>query len=211
MVVWTLTSCEKNVIKGEGPIETRERTESLKSSFRFIKVDGEIELYVEYGKERKLEIRGYQNLLPIFKTEVVGDKLVLKYEDSYRIRNNNIKVYLTIDALPDLEINGSCKASFLGRFPRKEHLHTEINGSGRITYQGGEVNSCYFSVNGSGNIEAEQLSADKMGIKISGSGELKVSVKNELDVNISGSGKVFYKGTPVISQRISGSGKIISL
>ena len=206
-----VSSCSKESIRGEGPVETTGRTANIQGNFTSIRINGEADVYVSYGIVKKLEIKGYHNLLPLFTTEVMNNKLLLQFKEGYRIRNNNIKIYLTVPYVPGIEVNGSCKAEFLGAFPVQEEFYADINGSGNINYSPVEVRNTHFVINGSGNINGIDVNSIESAVRMSGSGEVKLTVLEKLNVDISGSGKVLYKGRPVIEQKISGSGKIISL
>ncbi|MFN5347643.1 MAG: GIN domain-containing protein, partial [Bacteroidota bacterium] len=63
-------------------------------------------------------------------------------------------------------------------------------------------------INGSGDIHAYDLVADKCKIEINGSGNVRCSPKSNLKANIHGSGDIYYKGTPEIKSEITGSGQI---
>ncbi len=206
-----LSSCSKESIRGEGPVETIVRADNIQQSFTSLKVNGEAEVYVNYGITKNLEIKGYHNLLPLFMTEVVNNKLILQYKEGYRVRNSNIKIYLTVPYVPAIEVNGSCEAEFLGDFPIQKEFYAEINGSGNVKYSRVEVGNTRFVINGSGNINAVDVISTESVVRISGSGDVKLTALEKLNVEISGSGKVFYKGRPIIEQKISGSGEIISL
>lgn len=211
MIALLLSSCTKDVVRGEGPIESVLRTDDIAGTFNTIRINGEADIYISYGTTKRLELQAYRNLLPLFETRIQGEKLILEYKDGHRIRNNNIKIYLTVSFLPNIEVNGNCKVRFTNDFPFQDGLYAEINGSGDIYYPQGDIKNTRFSINGSGDINAVDLNSVESTVNISGSGDVKVSVSEKLKVNISGSGKVFYKGRPLVEQHLSGSGKIISL
>ena len=212
LIISLLTiSCAKEFVRGEGPVETIDRTAEIISDFNTIRINGGADVYVRYGTERKVEIKGYPNLLPLFATDIRHNKLILEFKEGYRIKNDNIKVYLTLPTIPNIEINGSCHADFTGNFPASEALYAEINGSGKISYSVVDIFNARFSINGSGNIHAQHVHSTQSYVRISGSGEVKLTVSDKLKVDISGSGQVYYQGRPIVEQQISGSGKIISL
>lgn len=211
MITALLSACSKDLVRGEGPIQSVLRTDDIVGNFNTIRINGEADIYISYGTTKKLELQAYQNLLPLFETKVQGEKLILEYKDGHRVRNNNIKIYLTLPFLPNIEANGSCRVKVTNDFPFQDELYAEINGSGDINYPQAGVKNTRFSINGSGYINAINLISVESTVNISGSGDVKVTVSEKLNVNISGSGKVYYKGRPLLKQQISGSGKIISL
>jgi hypothetical protein len=57
-------------------------------------------------------------------------------------------------------------------------------------------------------VQAENLEARDVGIRISGSGDAKVHATETLQVTIAGSGDVRYRGQPKVTKKISGSGDV---
>ena len=71
------------------------------------------------------------------------------------------------------------------------------------------MNELTIHISGSGDIDTENLQAEKVNIIISGSGDCRVHVIDQLVAKTSGSGDIYYKGTPkMLDSRASGSGSI---
>ncbi len=65
-----------------------------------------------YAAERKIEVNGYQNLVPIFETPVTNNILKTAFrQDVYKIHRNNISVKVYTPSFESLYINGSVKAT----------------------------------------------------------------------------------------------------
>jgi len=88
-------------------------------------------------------------------------------------------------------------------------LETKISGSGSI-HLSGKAEDYTVSISGSGKINAFDVDAKHVSVKISGSGDCRVSTSESLDAKISGSGDVYYRGRPQINAKISGSGSLKS-
>jgi len=88
-------------------------------------------------------------------------------------------------------------------------LASKISGSGSI-HLSGKTQDFTVSISGSGEINAFDLDAENVAVKISGSGDCRVTASESLDAKISGSGDVYYKGRPQINTKISGSGSLMS-
>ena len=91
---------------------------------------------------------------------------------------------------------------------RQRDLEVTVGGAGSITISG-KVENLVATINGSGNLELENLVADKAIIKVNASGTANINVKRELRAEIIGSGDVRYSGNPGrVIPKISGSGTI---
>jgi hypothetical protein len=64
------------------------------------------------------------------------------------------------------------------------------------------------SISGSGNLDAESLTAMTADVTIPGSGSVVVAVEDHLEVDVSGSGSVEYLGNPTVDSNITGSGSV---
>jgi hypothetical protein len=83
-----------------------------------------------------------------------------------------------------------------------------INGSGNISVKR-TADSATFSIEGSGNIEANDLLAAATKVSINGSGNANVNASKKLDAIVAGSGDIHYSGKPGdIHQNVAGSGSV---
>lgn len=201
-------SCEKDLIKGEGPVLTETRSTPV---FDEVRSNGSARVYINYADTFSVQIKAYSNLLPWFETTVSEGVLRLGFKKYARIKNDNIEVYITMPAVAGLAINGSGDFRLRGPFPAQPSLNLEINGSGTIGAAGAEFHNLAAHISGSGSMKLEDIFAETADISISGSGNIRLRVSSRLNVRISGSGDVYYRGSPDISSEISGSGKLIKL
>lgn len=208
-----MISCNKDTIRGEGEIKTENRTLQVASGFESIKINGSTNTEIIYGDTYKLEVYGHTNLLQVMHTGILNNTLVIEFPNHYNIKNNNTKVILTIPYLPNLDINGSANADIRGIFPAQESINISINGSGNVKAEetNMNVNFAKYQINGSGKINTINLISKTCETSISGSGEISTSVFNNLKAKISGSGKIYYQGSPSVSSEISGSGKVVKI
>lgn len=91
---------------------------------------------------------------------------------------------------------------------QQRDLEVTLGGAGSITISG-KVENLIATINGSGNLELENLIADKAVVKINSSGTANINVRRELKAEIIGSGDIHYRGNPSrVIPKISGSGSI---
>jgi len=204
--VLTLFSCRKERLTGSGPVITQARP---LNNFTKIYTGGATDVYVTQGPVFSVEVNGYSNLLPFFETKVVNNTLELGYREKTTVKNDNIKVFITLPVLNGLATAGSGSIHTIGNFTNNPFFENNITGSGNIYFALGAAQNCRTVISGSGSVYAFGMQADNADITISGSGQQEITASTTLKVNIAGSGNVYYKGTPVITTLISGSGALI--
>jgi len=88
-------------------------------------------------------------------------------------------------------------------------LEVDIDGSGEVRLEG-SAHDAELDVTGSGRIRASDMDIDNCYASITGSGDIYVFVYDLLDVIISGSGRLYYEGNPTeLNTDIYGSGKVV--
>ncbi|MBL7682659.1 MAG: DUF2807 domain-containing protein [Flavipsychrobacter sp.] len=200
------TSCSKHRIKGEGSIVSETRSLPAVTT---VNLNGSEDLEVIPSKENKIVVSGYQNLVPVFKTNTSGNTLNLEFQDKYfNIRNNNIKLTLYTTDVNNIKLNGSGNITIKDSL-KTNSLDVNINGSGNVYMYNNYIENLALRINGSGNINARQATGKYVYAKISGSGDMEITVQEKLDAHISGSGTIKYWGSPSsVNTDISGSGKV---
>lgn len=198
-------SCNKSSIRGSGNTITETRTVQ---AFTGVKAQGSITVDIRKGSQQKVEVKGYENLVPIFQTFISNGTLVLKFSnDYYNIRNNNITVFIETPDLQNAILDGSGTLSISNL--TGSNLSASINGSGNINSLNCTYSSVRYNVNGSGNIRAAQITSANADVDINGSGGIDVFCTQKLKATIHGSGDINYWGNPtVVETDISGSGRV---
>ena len=202
-------SCNKDVIHGDGSIVTSERTVS---NFSGIDISGANNVYISYAPEVNVSVKGYDNLVAHYITEVRDNKLYLHYDNNTIVRNDNIQVYITMPSFDALSLSGSCSINATGSFDNTDKLVVSTSGNGDVNIE--DISADVFNISSSGNSNISTLGvkAKTATVEVSGSSTVTLSVKNKLDVHISGNGKVSYKGEPTeLNTNISGNGNVIKL
>ena len=227
VMAFTDTGCivviNGNSVQGSGNIITQEREVA---EFSKIHLKGSGKVFLTPGETQSLEIKTDDNIMPLIETQVSGNRLTISH-GSHRLRPTSFEVYITIQNLRGVGISGSGVITGMGRF-ETDSLYAEISGSGdvelealtdfletRISGSGsvdlaGRAEEFKVSVSGSGKINAFDVDARHVSVKVSGSGDCRISASDSLDARISGSGDVYYRGQPKIDARISGSGSLKS-
>jgi len=187
---------------GELASETREV-----SSFHSVEVHGTIDIEVEVGTERRLEVSGDASLLPYLITDVVDGRLILSMDRDcpYR-RDMQVIARIGMDRLDAVHLEGSGDAIL--RNVSGGDLEIQVNGSGDL-FARGEVEHLLASVHGSGNLELYDLRARTAALEIQGSGDIEAHVTDELEGSVRGSGDIRYRGKPRVTRwSVRGSGDL---
>jgi hypothetical protein len=209
--------------QGSGNIITEEREVS---EFNKVHLKGSGNVFLTPGEKRALIIKTDDNIMPLIETDVSGKKLTISH-GKHHLRPTVFEVFITVKNLKGVAISGSGDISGKGRFVT-DTFYAEISGSGDVDLEletgrlenkisgsgtirlAGKAEDYTVSISGSGEINAFDVQAKNISVKISGSGDCRVQAAELLGVKISGSGDVYYKGRPRINTKISGSGSFIS-
>ncbi|RZM05963.1 MAG: DUF2807 domain-containing protein [Pedobacter sp.] len=203
-----LISCSKDRLTASGDNTTE--TRSVRD-FTGVKSSGANDVHITYGTEFKVTLKGSDNLIPYFKTEIIGNTLHLGYE-RVNVRRDDIEIFVTLPSIEYVSLSGSGSVDIYGAFPAVAFFDLSISGSGEVEIEDGfNANETVVRISGSGEADLERLTTKHAEVHISGSGDAKLNIQDTLKARISGSGKVYYKGSPQIDSQISGSGKLIKL
>jgi hypothetical protein len=170
-------------------------------------VGGSMVVDVRVGPAPSLTVEADRNLLPLIRTEVRGDTLVVSTEGSWRA-HNPVRLVYTTPRLSEVRHGGSGRLSVqdLNGAP----LTVRQGGSGSLTLAG-KVASLDIDSSGSGSVDALALQSGSTRLALSGSGSLHVGeVRGDYaDVGVSGSGEMRVSGAVrSLNARSSGSGRL---
>lgn len=200
-----MTGCFKDHLIGSGSIVSENRT--FTSNFKEIRIEGSMNVLIKQGDSIRVSAKDYSNIIPYLETKIVGNTLVIKYEDKAWITNSAGEVTVTLPTLTNVELTGSGDVGTIGNFNFTD-LSMLISGSGNFSFVGACKN-LNAKISGSGDIRAFDLPTEVVNARISGSGNMQLNVTRTLDATISGSGDIIYKGTPTtVTKSISGSGSV---
>jgi len=192
-----------NAIVGSGTSKSEKRDVP---AFEAITANGGYKIDVTVGEATEVTVEGDDNLLPLIRTSVEQNALVITSKEPYHSKSG-IKVTIKTPQLSGVTVNGSGDVAMHG--VRGESLKLAINGSGSMTATG-SVQEVDGAISGSGDLKLADLVSQKAKVQISGSGSGALDAAQTLDVHISGSGDVRFKEHPGLSvnKSITGSGSV---
>jgi len=211
-------------ITGSGKQVTETRSVSGVSRVD-LTIDANLE--IQQGSQESLLVTVDDNIQPVLQTNVVGDRLTIRYQPQVNVRGvHQPKLVLTVKDLTslrlsssgkvnvgplttsnfDIDLTSSCNVNIQGI--QADRITANITSSGNITIQG-TANSLVLRLTSSGNFEAGDLKLPEANVSLTSSGDATLWVVENLDVELSSSGNVAYFGNPAIHSRLSSSGRLI--
>ena len=193
-------------VKGSGNVisETREV-----SGITSIDLQDSAEVNIKFGAMESLVITGEDNIIFLIETNVSNHQLIIKTKPLMTYSATKpVRVDVTVNSLEGVTVSGSGSLDVAGY--SGDSLMMDMSGSGKLSADG-SANTVTITLGGSGDVNANKLSAKKATVVLSGSGSVTVFASEELDASLSGSGQIIYRGNPnEIYKNIIGSGTIIS-
>jgi hypothetical protein len=165
---------------------------------------------IRMGEVEAVVIEAYENILPLLKTEVIGNQLIISEPASIQISDKSpIRFMITMKKLEYASMRGSGDINIDGL--EDDMVKFDLSGIGTITAYG-KVRTLIASLPGMGFIVCIGLEADTVIAHHSGTGEINVRAERSLDANITGVGAINYYGDSAnITRTITGYGKINQL
>jgi hypothetical protein len=189
-------------VRGSGNRKTEKRE---LAAFKSVETAGAFEVTIVCQQTQSFEIEGDDNLLPLIKTDVKDGVLRIHSDEPY---NSSKPIAIRI-SVPDLERFNSAGAGDVHvSGVKNDQLVLSNTGAANIEASG-QTKFVEISTSGAGNIEAEELQAERAKVTVSGAANVDVFASQQLDVSVSGIGSVTYAGNPpVVNKSVSGIGSV---
>lgn len=176
-------------IKGSGNLKTETRNVS---GFKKVEAQNALNVIIDAGKDFSMQLEADDNLLPLIKTEVSGDKLTISIKDSISSsRKPTIKI--SMPELAALDVSGASSGEVSN--VKTDSLELAASGASQIKIVG-EANKLKSDASGASGIDAEGLKVTDADVRASGASNSTVTVANELKADASGASTIYYTGEP---------------
>lgn len=198
------TPFSSDSVQGDGLLAREQRTIGNVSG---LEVNGSVLVDARVGPAAALTVEADGNLLPLVRTDVRGDTLVIEMTRGYRSRNP-IRVTYTAPRIAEVRHSGSGQLSLQGLNGAPLRIAQQGSGSTLLT---GRVASLDASNNGSGSIDAATLESTDVTLMQSGSGRVNLGqVSGErASATLQGSGQLRMAGSVrTLTARSTGSGHL---
>ena len=182
-------------------------------TFDAVSVNGSADVIFRQGTQKVLLVAD-ENILDLFEIVVKDGTLCVgtKKGSNYSSKND-VVVFVNSPVLKAAKINGSGECDIKGTLRCADDFSFSINGSGDLEADEIECRNFAAKVSGSGDIEVNALTAASADIRINGSGDVSLNCREVGDIvaGINGSGDVELQGKArSLSSKVHGSGEIDS-
>ena len=146
--------------------------------------------------KNEVSLRLPENFTQLVQTEVVNNKLSIRFKNHVEVHYNDIELFLPYRCLEDLRIIGS-GSMYLSKELNTDHLTVSIAGSGSFLAPSLKCSQkLSMQVAGSGDISCSKLQTEQCDINIAGSGNIRVSdiQAEKLTGAVAGSGDLHLQG-----------------
>jgi len=175
-------------------------------TFSVVEVRGSMTVVIERGGSEELTIEGDENLLPLVRTELREERLVISARRPLRARKP-LRIVASSADPHRAALYGSGNLQ-LHDFSGDE-LRLELYGSGDLSVTGAAA-AVDAQLSGSGVLRLFQLAAKDVCVTVNGSGDAEIAAQESIGTTINGSGDVIVHGSPKVLRRsISGSGQLL--
>ncbi|HEX4929324.1 MAG TPA: head GIN domain-containing protein [Gaiellaceae bacterium] len=188
--------------RGSGVAATQAR--SL-ASFSGVELAGSNIVTIHAGSKQSVVVHADDNLLRRVTTEVRGGSLVIGNSGSFDTESP-MSVEVTVPSLDTLTLSGS--GTLTADAVQAEQLTVTLSGSG-VVRASGSVTRLDVSLDGSGDVQLEDLVARDAKAALNASGRILVNATNTLEASVHGSGVIVYEGSPGhVTTSVTGSGVV---
>lgn len=205
-----LLSCEVDLDLHEDSTSFKTEMSDINHFKNYTKIEasGATDLVIHKGKQHQIVLKGNRKHFKYLAFSQDGKRLICETR-SDNIENLDVTIHITLPNVEAIDASGASEVE-LTSFGKIDDLHISLSGAGSFSATGKttEVKNLAVDLSGAGEVDAEQLIAQKVKVHVSGAGEADVHAVEELDASVSGVGSVNYSGQPKVRQHVSGIGSI---
>jgi len=193
-----VTSVTSRVI-GSGVVATESRAVT---PFRNLIVTGPLRVWLYPGAAGSIEITAEDNVLPLVRTEVRGDRLHLFLVDGSLTTTHGIHVRIASTELREVEGSGAAQIEVDGL--AVEWLETRLSGASSLVVSG-RADQHELHLSDASRCWARHLQSRRVTADLSGASNGLVAVSESLSVRASGASTLEYLGDPLLTLDVSGT------
>jgi hypothetical protein len=185
-----VVSVDGPVVCASGPNKVQARE---LASYAGIQLEAPAEVsYAAGSSPAQLSVSAPENILPLLKTTVEGEQLVIRLEGCISL-DEPIMISASGPPLSSLCVSGSGRIGASGL--SGDSLRVKVSGSGQV-FASGQIGTVRVDVSGSGDVDLSGLKASELDASVAGSGSVHAHAFESARVDVSGSGSVRVEGNP---------------
>ena len=189
-------------VQGSGMESTQTRQ---LPSFTSVDLAGANVVTVHVGDKQAVVVHADDNLLQFITTDVRDGQLVIANTGTFTARSP-MRVDVTVPKFDAATLSGAGVMTV--EAVKAEKFVARLPGTG-VLHVSGTVGSLDATLDGTGDLQLQNLISRDATVAVAGSGRLQVNATGTLDASVSGSGAIFYAGSPTnVTRSVTGSGAI---
>lgn len=188
-------------VKGNGILKKENRKVG---NFSKIQVGGAVEVDVKLGSSPSLKIEAESNLLPLYKTTIKGDTLVVHQEGSIS-SSKTVRLWITVPSLNGVKVSGASEMTIANL--KASQFDAQISGASNLTANG-TASSLILSASGASQLNFLKVSVKSAKVDASGASQINLNVANKISGGASGASEIAYRGRPTVSVSTSGASNV---
>jgi hypothetical protein len=196
--VFAIAGCD---LADDGP-----RTSQTRDVTAFTRVENRdsVDVRLRVGEPLRVKVRAGEKVIDDVRTVVRDGTLRVDFDHDGWL-GDDVIVEASVPRLDAVEASGSgnIDADGIGA----DAFEVRSDGSADIALSG-RTAKLVVDIDGSGDADLGELTADEARVSVGGSGDADVNVGKHLDVSVDGSGDVRYHGDPQLKKHLDGSGDL---
>lgn len=176
------------------------------SGFTAVAVSDAISVDVATAGEARVEISGDDNVVPLIKTELKGDRLTIATHKSFKPK---VPLVIRVAAPQVTELVVSGASSVVLHDVHGDNLKLGLEGASKL-HADGAVHQLTLEVDGASMADLDRLTAERATANVAGASEAEIAVSKALDAHVSGASTLSYRGDPpALKQDVTGASKLV--
>ncbi|MBL8623722.1 MAG: DUF2807 domain-containing protein [Myxococcales bacterium] len=188
-------------VKGNGTARTEARAVG---GFASVSAGGAVALTITVGGATAVSVTADDNVLPLIRTRVQGDRLIIDSTDSYSPKTP-VRIAITTPTLTALGLSGASSATATG--VTGSGLAVDLSGASKATLAGTTA-AITIEASGAAELDTTKLAAQDATVAVSGASHVALAVARGLTVEASGASMVDYWGSPAVTKATSGVSRV---
>lgn len=192
--------------------------------FVSLRSEGNFELFLTQGSQRRLTVKGAANIIESLSYQVRNGQLFIHNTQCVH-HSGRLYLFLEVPELESVRLEGATYLSMERWRSESLSLHVQDNCSADIelataqldTYLGNNATLClrgvskvhYASLNGDGALYASGLQTRNTRLGLNGTATATVWALDYLEATLAGGGTAFYLGNPEIKARVAGGSRLL--
>lgn len=163
------------------------------ADFDRIEIKGALELQVTIAERYDVRVSADDRYIDDVETDVRDGRLVISMRARDRWNDADVVVKIQMPKLAALDVSGAVDADLDGL--DEERLEIDISGAADLDARG-RCGTLELTVNGAGEIDAEDLHCETVTAIINGAGEASVHASRKVTARVNGVGEIDIYGNP---------------